>query len=50
MTKEENKSAKKARKAEKRRDKKQYGKGEAGRRAKMAAISKDAAKKKAKRK
>ncbi len=49
MTKQEIKDAKKARKAEKRRDKKQYGKGEAGRRAKMAAIAKDAAKKKAER-
>ncbi len=49
MTKKEISDAKKARKAEKRRDKKQYGKGEAGRRAKMAAIAKDAAKKKAER-
>lgn len=49
MTKDEIKDAKKARKAEKRRDKKQYGKGEAGRRAKMEALAKDAAKKKAAR-
>ena len=49
MTKEEIKDAKRARKAEKRRDKKQYGKGEAGRRAKMEALAKDAAKKKAER-
>jgi hypothetical protein len=49
MTKEEMKDAKRARKAEKRRDKKQYGKGEAGKRAKMEALAKDAAKKKAER-
>ena len=44
-----NKQLKQARKAEKRRDKKQYGKGEAGRRAKMEALAKEAAKNKAKR-
>ena len=49
MTDQEIKNAKRARKAEKRRDKKQYGKGEAGRRAKMEALAKDAAKKKAAR-
>jgi hypothetical protein len=49
MTKDEIKDAKRARKAEKRRDKKQYGKGEEGRRAKMEALAKDAAKKKAAR-
>ena len=49
MTKQEIKNAKRARKAEKRRDKKQYGKGEEGRRAKMEALAKDAAKKKAAR-
>jgi hypothetical protein len=49
MTNDEIKNAKRARKAEKRRDKKQYGKGEAGRRAKMEALAKDAAKKKAER-
>ena len=49
MTKQEIKNAKRARKAEKRRDKKQYGKGEEGRRAKMEALAKDAAKKKATR-
>lgn len=49
MTKDEIKDAKRARKAEKRRDKKQYGKGEEGRRAKMEALAKDAAKKKATR-
>ena len=43
------KQLKQARKAEKRRDKKVYGKGEAGRRAKMAAQAKEAAKKKAAR-
>ena len=47
--KEAGKEAKRARKAEKRRDKKIYGKGEAGRRAKMEALAKDAAKKKAAR-